>query len=149
MFGRLRSSPLFRRESPATTARDAIGWWESRRIPYNLIVGCAGILSCIAAGVVAVISVNLYPNDAGIPDPPIFILFGIILYGIIANILYTGGWVVELLIRKAWPREADRFATLSFASGLVFSVLLTLTPFFLFGAAGIVALVKHYSKIAP
>jgi hypothetical protein len=38
---------LFRRARPPERAWDVIAWWESRRIPYNLIVGASGIASAI------------------------------------------------------------------------------------------------------
>ena len=142
-FARLRSSVLCRRDVPSTSAKEAIGWWESRRIPFNLIVGSAGIISCIVVGIVGLGSSILFDSELGLPDPPLFALVGILIYGIIANICFTGGWLAELVVRKIWPREADRFATLSFSLGLVFSVLLTLTPGIVIGAAGIFGLLRH------
>jgi hypothetical protein len=95
-----------------------IGWWESRRVPYNLIVG----------------------NEFGLPDPPIFGVFLVLLYGIGANLCYTFGWIGELSIARLWPREADRFASRSFSLGLPLSVLLTLTPGLILLVAGILGL---------
>lgn len=65
------------------------------------------------------------------------------LYGIAANVFFIGGWLAELIVRKIWPLEADRFATLSFFLGLIFSVALTLTPAIVVSAAGIFGLVGH------
>ena len=127
-FKRLRASSFCRRDVPISSSRDVIGWWEARRIPFNLIVGSTGILSCIVVGVVILGSFFLLGGDIDLPDPPIFALFGIIAYGILANVCFTGGWLVELAIRRFWPQEPDGFATLSFYLGLLFSVLLTLTP---------------------
>ena len=143
LFSTLRVSVLCRRDSPLTSARDAIGWWEARRIPFNLIVGTVGILTCMVVGVVGLGAELLFNSEFGIPDPPLFALFGIILYGILANVFFTGGWVAELFVRRIWPREADRFATLSFSLGLIFSVMLTLAPAVLVGAGGIFKLLKH------
>lgn len=120
-----------------------IGWWEARRIPFNLIVGSAGLISCIVVGLVALGSYFLYDSELGMPDPPLFALVGILIYGIAANVCFTGGWIAELIIRQIWPSEADRFATLSLSLGLVFSVLLTLTPAVVVGAAGIFGLLGH------
>jgi hypothetical protein len=142
-FARLKSSILCARDVPLTSARDIIGWWESRRIPFNLIVGSAGILSCIVVGIVGAGSSLLFNSDFGLPGSPLFTVFGILIYGTVANICFTGGWLVELLVRKIWPREADRFATSSFSLGLVFSVLLTLAPGIVIGAAGIFGLLGH------
>ena len=123
-----------------------IGWWEARRIPFNLIVGSVGILTCIVVGVVGLGSELLFNSEFGVPNPPLFALIGIILYGIFANVCFTGGWVTELIVRRLWPREADRFATLSFSLGVVFSVLLTLAPAIIVGAAGIFRLVSHLRR---
>ena len=139
-FERLTRSPLCRRESPIGPTKDVIGWWETRRIPFNLIVGIAGIFSCIAACLVVFGSYFLGIGDFDVPDPPLFAIFGIIFYAIAANVCFTGGWVAELAVRKFWPHEADRFATLSFSLGLIFSVLLTLTPGLSLGIFGILAL---------
>lgn len=142
-FTRLRLSALCRRDVPITTVRDVIGWWEARRIPFNLIVGSAGFLSFIVMGIVATGSFFLFNSDFGLPDPPLFALFGVVIYGIMANVCFTAGWLVELVIRKIWPAEADRFATLTFSLGLVFSVLLTLTPGIVVGSVGVFGLLGH------
>ncbi len=142
-FARLRVSILCRRDVPIGSAWEAIGWWEARRIPFNLIVGSAGILSCIVVGVVGLGSYFLFDSEFGLPDPPLFALFGIIIYGAVANVCFTGGWLAELIVRKIWPGEADRFATSCFSLGLVFSVLLTLTPAIVIGAGGIFGLLGH------
>jgi ABC-type branched-subunit amino acid transport system permease subunit len=148
MLGRLRGSLLCRREAPISTVKDVIGWWEARRVPFNLVVGIAGVVSCVVAGPVVLGSYLLGVADLA-PDPPLFAVFGIILYAIGANVCFTGGWITELIIRKIWPHEADRFATLSFSFGLVFSILLTLTPSILLSALGIFGLIAHIFHIAP
>ena len=140
---RLRASILCSREVPAASAWETIGWWEARRIPFNLIVGGTGIVSCVVVGVVGLGSYFLFNSEFGLPDPPLFALFAVIIYGVMANVLFTGGWVVELVVRKAWPQQADRFATLCFSLGLVFSVLLTLAPAIVIGAGGILGLLGH------
>jgi hypothetical protein len=142
-FHRLRASVLCRREAPVTSAKDLIGWWESRRIAFNLIVGTAGILTSIIVGVVGLRSSILFGSDFGLPNPPLFALFGVVIYGIMANICYTGGWMAELVVRRIWPHEADRFATLSCTTGLVFSVTLTLAPGIFAAAGGLFGLLVH------
>jgi hypothetical protein len=146
-FARLRTSALCRRDVPVATTKDLIGWWEARRVPFNLIVGTAGILTCIVIGVVALGKEILFDGQFDFPDPPIFVLVGIFLYALCANICFTAGCLVELIVRKIWPGQADRFATLSLSFGLIFSVLLTLAPGILTGAAGIFALIRHAGEI--
>jgi hypothetical protein len=142
IFARARASALFRRDVTPTTVKDVIGWWESRRIPFNLIVGIAGVLTCVAAGTVLAVASILDPNnfDMGSPAPALIL---IVLYAILANICYTGGWIAELIIRKLWPHEADRFAMSSFFLGVVLSVLLTMSPGIVFLVGGGFGLIHH------
>jgi len=104
-FAALRTSVLCRRDMPLKSARDTIGWWEARRIPFNLIVGSVGILTCVIVGIVGLGSEVLFHSEFGLPNPPLFALFAVIIYGILANACYTGGWVAELIVRKIWPRR--------------------------------------------
>jgi len=146
-FSRLRASSLCRRDIPVNSAREAIGWWEMRRIPFNLIVGIAGILSITVVCFVGLGSHFLFDGDFAIP-PPLLAAFGVLLYGIAANLFFTGGWLAELIVRKIWPVEADRFSTLSFSLGLIFSVVVTLTPAIVFAAAGIFGLIGHLLRVS-
>jgi len=143
LVNRIRASTLCQRDTPVSTAWQAIGWWEARRAAFNLIVGSAGIISTLVVGVVGLGSYFLFDIDFGVPDPPLFAVFGVVLYAILANVFYTGGWVAELVIRKAWPEQGDRFAALSLAWGLVFALLLTLSPAVVVGAVGLFGLVGH------
>jgi hypothetical protein len=143
-FTELRLSVLCGRDLPVVSAKDVIGWWETRRVPYNLIVGSTGIISCVIVSIVGLGSYFLFDSDFGQPGSPLLALFAILLYGIAANLFFTGGWLAELVVRKIWPREADGFATLSFSLGLVFSVLLTVTPGIVVGVGGIFGLVGHF-----
>jgi hypothetical protein len=143
LLASLRTSALWRRDTPVSNTRETIGWWEARRIPFNLIVGSAGILTCIVVGLVGLGSEILFNSEFGLPDPPLFALMGIIIYGLLANVCFSGGWLAELVIRKIWPTEADRFATITFSLGVIFSVLLTLAPAVLIGAVGIFKLLHH------
>lgn len=146
-FHGLRASIIASRDVPITSSEEVIGWWESRRISFNLIVGTAGLLTCIVVGVVGVGSSILFGSDFGVPDPPLFAVFGIVIYGIMANICYTGGSIAELAVRRIWPHEADRFATSSFSAGLAFSILLTLAPGIVIGAGGIFGLLVYLGRI--
>jgi hypothetical protein len=120
-----------------------VTWWELRRIPFNLVVGVAGIASCLIVGGVAAVSEALLGNVVWMPDSPLFALVWVLIYGLIANICYTGGWVAELIVKKTWPEDAASFPTISFSLGLIFSVLLTLCVGAILAAAGGVWLVVH------
>ena len=143
LLSRIRASDFCQRDTPMPTAWQAIGWWDTRRFAFNLIVGSAGTISSVLVGVVGLGSHFLFDSDFGVPDPPLFALFAVVIYAIMANVCYTGGWVAELVIRKAWPEQADRFAALSLALGVVFAVVLTLSPGVIVGAVGLFGLIGH------
>ena len=143
IVSRLRASTLCQRDLPVSTAWQAIGWWEARRVAFNLVVGGAGILSGLVVGVVGIGSYFLFDSDFGVPDPPLFAVLAGVIYAIFANICYTGGWIVELVIRQARPEQADRFATLTLALGIIFAIALTLSPGVLVGAVGLFGAAGH------
>lgn len=62
-------------------------------------------------------------------------MIAVIAYGIAANICYTGGWIGELFARSVWKQEAEHFGKIGFVLGIVFSILLTLTPVIVCSAA--------------
>jgi hypothetical protein len=36
----------------------------------------------------------------GVPGSPLFAIFAVVIYGIMANVCFTGGWILELLSRQ-------------------------------------------------
>lgn len=116
------------RPSASDSFWEILRWWELRRIPYNLIVGSVGVLSSGVILVVAAIASEIFNEPLGLPDPPILAVFGVIAYGIAANVCYTGGWLTEWVVRKVWRERAGAFGEIGFVVGVVFSVLLTLVP---------------------
>jgi ABC-type branched-subunit amino acid transport system permease subunit len=149
LFGRVRGSLLCERNTPMVSARQVIGWWEARRVPFNLIVGSAGIVSVAVVSVVGLGAYFLFNSDFGLPDPPLFAVFGVIFFALVVNICYTGGWIVELVIRTVWPEQADRFAELSLSLGVLLTILVTLLPGIVVGAAGIFGLVGRLLGVSP
>ena len=127
MLSLVTRSRLFARRAPAQTAWAVVKWWELRRVPYNFMVGLAGI----AGGGVS-LALGLAAERRGIeapwPDPPLFVIAFVVLYGIAANVCFTGGWISELLARRIWGARADAYGEISFFFGTAFSVLLTLLP---------------------
>jgi len=125
----LYDRPIFERETPVDDPRDVIRWWESRRLFFNLVVGCAGILTCILLIVCAFVSEPIVGEAIGLPDGPLLGIFGIFFYGIFANLFYTFGWICELQMRRMTTTEKSAvFGIKSFRAGVTFSILLTLSP---------------------
>jgi hypothetical protein len=116
------------RRSGSLPSRAVILWWEARRVPYNVIVGGVGLISSAIMVAVAFTCESLDGTPIGLPDPPAFAIVGVLLYGVLANACYTGGWITELIVAKVWSVETSRFGPIAFTLGTVFSVLLTLAP---------------------
>ncbi|KAB1155433.1 hypothetical protein F7018_12335 [Tenacibaculum aiptasiae] len=64
---------------------DGIKWWESKRWIFNLLVGLSGVFGIVKG--INVATENIFV----ISD-----ILGIILSGIIANIFYSSGILVEI-----------------------------------------------------
>jgi hypothetical protein len=96
--------------------------WELLRLPYNLIVGLAGLPALALMG--------FSPGTIG----------GAIIYGLVANVMYLLGPVIELYLNwfvdagesRFVPRWLARFVrsryvtALLFTAGTLFSVAVTL-----------------------
>lgn len=139
----ITKSRLFSRKETPQSIWQIIVWWELRRIPYNLMVGSIGVISsamCLITGLITEIYLG---EPIGIPNPPLFAFIAVLLYVAMANLCYTGGWLVELIVRKVWPEEGKSFGTISFTMGLLFSLILTLLPGILVVGTGGIALLRH------
>ena len=97
---------------------DIIGWWEQRRLRFNLYVGLMGFVTwwlvLIAGGAAVKPGVDF--------EEPLAMIFGPLFYGIMANVCYTFGWIVDIAVFRGTPRKA------LFRGGLIFSLLLTAVP---------------------
>ncbi len=110
--------------APAPRSVDAIvGWWERRRLFFNLSVGGAGLLSFSAITVVA----SLATGEIVVPWQ------GAVLFGVMANVCYLLGPVVEILVHQVWGRTVLPIGPALYRMGLTFSVGLALLPTLLAG----------------
>lgn len=105
-----------RSRSPAAI----IGWWERRRLGFNLAVGAAGLLSLGIINLAQALPPSASP--LGVP------LIAPVIYAIFANICYTAGWAGELGFYAWWREDPPAVGPVLFRQGLIFSVGLTLLP---------------------
>ena len=122
------STRLFQRPSVLTEPSQIIGWWEARRLSYNLMVGAVGLVTILIMVTVAAICQELIGVPIGMPDPPIFAILGVIVFVLMANVCFTAGWVVELFMVQVRGLRSTRFAEITFRLGLFGSIVLTLLP---------------------
>lgn len=112
---RLFFTPLYYPLSPF----QVIGWWERRRLAYNVCVGAAGLLSLATVWL-------LHPQRFAMAD--FGLVIGVGLYGLAANACYTLGWMADLALRKVLGIRAPDVAPVLLRHGFVFSLGLTLLP---------------------
>ena len=100
---------------------DAVVWWEIRRIPYNLAILVVGVFS---GTIIAFAGGRMLGQDADFGHP----FIGMILYGLLANLCYTLGWITELLWSWGDTALTEKTRPKVFRAGLIFSAILTLLP---------------------
>lgn len=140
----LSSSRLGRREAPLGSMWAVIGWWEARRVPFNLIVGATGVVTSSLMLLIAWAGERWLGIPIGLPDPPFLAVLGAIAFAVLANVCYAGGWIVELIVRKTWPADSERVGTISFSLGIVFAIVVTLIPVVIVGASATVVAIAQW-----
>lgn len=106
---------LFHVPEGPRTAISIVGWWEARRFTYNVVVGAAGIATCMLLNCLALLTFES-------------LVLGVLAWGICANICYTSGWICELISKRLWREKAEYIGPILFSLGLPFSFFLTLAP---------------------
>lgn len=105
-----------------------VQWWESRRLTYNAIVGTTGLITLTYVN-----AIELVMGNGWFPVP----WQAIVLYGVLANVAYTFGWVIENLAERWLKRPVYGLGPALFRHGLVFSIGLSLIPVIVVTIAGI------------
>jgi hypothetical protein len=122
------TSVLFPEPTLRRSPGAVIGWWERRRPLYNLVVGATGLVTVCILGVALGPTMFIQPGS----------WIGITAYGIAANLCYSLGAPLELLLERWLGRQSYGLGPALFRYGLVYSVGLTLFPLALgaFAVAG-------------
>jgi hypothetical protein len=89
---------------------------------YNVAVGSTGLFTLASVHLIA----RVPPSPVSIPLEPTLIIP--VIYGLLANVCYTGGWVLELWIRNMLGREMEPVGPTLSRYGFAFSMGLTLFP---------------------
>ena len=118
---------LFEAPSEPLTALRIIGWWELRRIPYNLVIGAFGIVSLVVFFASISTSGHLQPGEDAIE--PLMLMATPFL----VNVCYTAGWLVDASARFVLPSLSPRFTVFLFRLGLGFSFIVISLPTVIWG----------------
>jgi hypothetical protein len=93
-------------------------WWEQRRYRYNrdlFLVGLVAWFLVLIAGSAAV--------KPGVDfEEPLMMIFGPVLYAVLANIAYTAGPIFDTVVYRGSPRKK------LFKAGYICSLVLTALP---------------------
>jgi hypothetical protein len=107
-----------------SSIHEIVGWWEIRRIPYNLIIGGAGFVSLLL--MLGFGSQVVAPGEDVIEPMALFFFGPLILIG--ANVCYTAGWVLESIPFKNYNGVIFPAYRWTFLAGILFSVGLLMVP---------------------
>ena len=105
-------------ESTVSTRKDIVRWWEARRFRFNVLVGAVGIATWLL--VMFAGSAAVKPGEDF--EEPLAMLFGPVVYGAMANLCFTFGWIGDTIFYRGTPR------TRLYRVGVIFSVVLTALP---------------------
>lgn len=98
------------------TQNQIIGWWELRRLLYNLIV--------LVSGIISMSTIRLFVNlKAGedLEEP-----FAIVGFAFICNLFYTLGWITEIT-----RKPSKNYGPKMFKIGLYFTLFWVYLPLLL------------------
>jgi uncharacterized membrane protein YdcZ (DUF606 family) len=91
--------------------------WKTKWLPYNLIVGVFGVLVVFTE--ITCLGQTTYHAFRFLP--------GIIFFGIMANLFYYMGVIIELFVYKNYPSlHFGRFGEYLFRIGTLFSIFIML-----------------------
>jgi len=127
------SSVLFPEPTLARSPRAVIGWWERRRPLFNAVVGATGLVTLSLLGLATGAGIFMQPG----------LWLGVTAYGIAANVCYSAGAPLELLLERWLGRQTYGLGPALFRYGLVYSVGLTLFPLGLGAFAAVAKLLFH------
>jgi hypothetical protein len=119
---------LFAHQLAKSHPAHVVAWWEVRRLPYNMLVAATGGLSLAVFFAVAFACERSSGVALGMPTPPLLVVIAAVAYGIVVNVFYTGGWILELLVAKLWHVSTPVFGPIAFTIGTAVTVVVTLVP---------------------
>ncbi|HYF68950.1 MAG TPA: hypothetical protein VD884_12490 [Ohtaekwangia sp.] len=116
---------IFQTDPERRSSGKIILWWEVRRPLYNLFI------ALIVALNLAII--QLLPNDGyfRLHAGPMLVMgmyAAILLYFIAANICYTGGSLLQIILRTWEGERIKKHVGQLFIYGLIISLIVTLLP---------------------
>ena len=113
---------LFAPPSPPLTPLDIIFWWERRRIAYNAYLAVVGGASMLLLFFFA--SRATHPDVGEDSIEPL----ALVAAPVFANIAFTGGWMVQLLLRVIFRDDSPGTGPTLLKAGWIISTIVVLLP---------------------
>lgn len=118
---------LFTAPQEPVTTRRVIGWWELRRLPFNVILGSIGFLALLLFTACIESAGVLQPGEDAV-EP-----LALLIVPLVANAAYTGGWLLDAPLRRMRSSLSPSFTPQLFGLGLLFSLFVVSFPAILWG----------------
>lgn len=115
--------------------RDAIVWWEKRRLAFNLFVLAISILALAAFFSLASAVSSYAPEQENVSTAGL--MADAIAFPIAVNVLYTLGWIIEAPLRLGAKRNLLRLGPVLLGIGIAASLLISLTPTLVLAATAV------------
>jgi hypothetical protein len=93
-------------------------WWEHRRVYYNLLLAFVGIFTILVVEFIGGLTVK--PGEDVIE--PMALVIVVPLFALCANVCYTLGWIIDLILQRSKP------SLHLLVTGYGFSAAVTLIP---------------------
>jgi len=120
------------------TPLSLLKWWESRRPAFNLIVGGTGLVTLFAAQLLLWLPPGSSPFH--LREVPMLVL----VYALLANVCYSGGWLTELVLERFMGDDAPPAGPSLLRVGVTVSIGITLFPIALAGLDWAFRLIRHF-----
>jgi len=118
-FNMLALMDFFAKPVVTITSGTILRWWESRRLYFNAIIfGEILILTLLFT----LVELGRHKKSKAIKMPASVMNVSFLYLQLPANIVYTGGWLLEVLLRWMWPGMSPGFAPWALRIGIGFSV---------------------------
>ena len=102
-----------------------ISWWELRRAAYNAIVGIVGLPWMLLSMLLAFHCGAVDWMDRAKAEPVLGMLVSVASFGIAANLCFTAGWVLEVLVARLFKVDTHRFGPMALMLGTLISAVVT------------------------
>ena len=96
-----------------------IGWWEKRRLPYNLIVGGTGLFTMTVGSLIMAVNGEF---------TPVAWLRGSVFWLVMLNVSYSLGPIAEIALQKFFRDKLLPAGPLLFRASVTVAVGVTLLP---------------------